>query len=233
VLIGVVTSAWLALALWGASPYGRYLHHGGADGLTGLVLFVAGWLLMTVAMMLPTTVGLLHAFQPIARGQDRPALVIGALGAGFLAAWAVVGLFMRAADMGLHAVIEQWSWLSDRSRFIGASVLILAGAYQWSALKHRCLTKCRSPRSFVYRYWRGGRPEADAVHMGLAYGRSCIGCCWALMLLMFAVGSGNLAWMLSLGAVMAVEKNVKDGRRISGPVGAVLVVLGVAVAVGA
>jgi predicted metal-binding membrane protein len=128
----------------------------------------------------------------------------------------------------MHAAVDNWTWLDDHRRFIGASMFIIAGAYQWSPLKHRCLKKCLNARSFVHRHWRGVRPAADALRIGLADGVSCVGCCWALMLLLFGVGSGNPAWMLAIGAVMAVEKNVEGGRRTSAPLGVVLATVGLA-----
>ena len=225
-----MAASWLALIVWGASPYGRYLHHDGDDFARGL-LFIVGWTLMVTAMMLPTATGLLRAFRPVAYRHPHPVLLVGCVVAGFVTAWALPGYLMRAADVGVHRAVDNLTWLADRRHLIGASVFFVAGAYQWSPLKYRCLTRCRTPRSFVYRYWRGGQPVSDAAHMGLAYGFSCVGCCWALMLVMFAVGTGNVGWMLGLGAVMAVEKNVGEGRRISGPLGVVLLALGVAMAI--
>ena len=109
--------------------------------------------------------------------------------------------------------------------------MFLAGLYQFTALKHKCLEKCRSPLSFIMENWRGGRQEQEAFHLGVRHGVFCIGCCWSLMLLMFVVGVGSLAWMLALAALMAVEKNVPWGRRLSTPLGVLLVGLGIALVV--
>jgi predicted metal-binding membrane protein len=100
--------------------------------------------------------------------------------------------------------------------------------FELTSLKHRCLTACRSPRSFVYRYWRGGRPAADAFRVGLSYGVSCVGCCWALMLVVFALGTVSLAWMLAFAAVMVIEKSTQFGRALVAPVGGVLIAAGLA-----
>ena len=105
----------------------------------------------------------------------------------------------------------------------------LAGVYQFSSLKYRCLDKCRSPVAFVMQNWRG-HERWDALRLGVRHGVFCLGCCWALMLLLFAVGVGSIGWMLVLAAVMATEKNATWGRRLSGPLGIVLVVGGVATA---
>ncbi len=108
----------------------------------------------------------------------------------------------------------------------GAAVLILAGAFQFSSLKYRCLDKCRAPLSFLSQHWRGSAQAARAFLLGAHHGLFCVGCCWALMLLMFAVGTGNVGWMMGLGAVMAVEKNVTWGRRLSAPLGVGLLAWG-------
>jgi predicted metal-binding membrane protein len=111
--------------------------------------------------------------------------------------------------------------------------LVLAGLYQFAPLKYACLDKCRSPLSFITEHWRGSHERTQAFRLGIRHGLFCIGCCWSLMLLMFAVGAGNIGWMLVLGAVMAIEKNLPWGRRLSKPLGVVLVLWGVAIAAGA
>ncbi len=108
--------------------------------------------------------------------------------------------------------------------------MILAGAFQFSSLKYRCLEKCRAPLSFLSQHWRGTGQSAQALLLGAHHGLFCIGCCWALMLLMFAVGTGNVGWMMGLGAIMAIEKNVSWGRRLSTPLGVGLLAWGFAIA---
>jgi predicted metal-binding membrane protein len=109
---------------------------------------------------------------------------------------------------------------------IGAATLILAGGFQFSRLKYRCLEKCRAPLSFVTEYWRGRAERRNAFWLGIHHGVFCVGCCWALMLLMFGVGVGNVAWMLGLGALMAAEKNLPWGRKLTAPLGVALIGLG-------
>lgn len=232
---GLVLSAWLALWLWGMSPYARYLGHESAtDGIVPVaaaVVFMLGWALMIAAMMLPTATGLLRSFGHVVRrrpdGRRLERLVV----AGFFGVWIAVGFAFRAFDGGVHAAVDAISWLDDRPQLVGAAALVAAGAFQFSALKHRCLTACRSPRNFIYRYWRGGRPGADSVRIGMAYGASCAGCCWALMLLLFALGTASLVWMFAVGALMALERNTAIGVKLSRPVGAGLIVAGLVVAV--
>ena len=128
------------------------------------------------------------------------------------------------------AVVEQSAWLDENSWVLGAGTLLLAGVYQFTPLKYMCLDKCRSPLSFITEHWHGSREQGEAFKLGLHHGLFCVGCCWSLMLLMFAVGVGNIGWMLALGAVMAIEKNMPWGRRLSAPLGLALFAAGLTVA---
>jgi predicted metal-binding membrane protein len=109
---------------------------------------------------------------------------------------------------------RQRRWATHRRGF-----LALAGAYQFSSLKYHCLDKCRSPLLFETEHWHGTNERRDSLLLGLHHGAFCIGCCWALMLLIFAVGAGSIGWMLALAAVMAAEKNLSWGRYVSKPLG--------------
>ena len=124
----------------------------------------------------------------------------------------------------LHEAVERSPWLEAYAWVIGAATLALAGSYQFTPLKYRCLDKCRSPLSFIMEHWQGERDHAQAFRLGIHHGIFCVGCCWSLMLLMFAVGIGNLGWMLVLGTLMAIEKNMPWGLRLSAPLGAVLII---------
>ncbi len=238
-LLALVALAWLALIVWGQSPYGRFLSHEeigevelglNSDALALTLVFVLGWTVMTVAMMLPTSLPLFTLFQRLVRRrQDAPRLV-ALLSAGYVVIWSLFGLAAHIADRGLHAGIEQVAWMEENSWLVGAATLLLAGAYQFTPLKYMCLDKCRSPLSFITGHWHGSHERADAFKLGLHHGAFCVGCCWSLMLLMFAVGVGNVGWMLTLGAIMAIEKNMPWGRRMSTPLGAALVAAAAAVA---
>lgn len=234
----LVLLAWLALWLWHGSPYGRYLHHGdpanadlgGAPGgaAAQAAVYIAGWLLMTTAMMLPTIFPLLEIFRRMTRSRDDRVELLSLVIAGYLAVWLAFGIAAHAFDLALHEAIERSGWLQANAGWFGAAPLLLAGGFQFTRLKYRCLEQCRAPLSFVVQHWRGGDARAQALMLGAHHGAFCVGCCWALMLLMFAVGTGSLGWMLALGAVMAVEKNAPQGRRISAPLGAALLLWGAA-----
>ena len=217
----VVAAAWAALAVWGASPWSRYLEHQalehGADGLD-TALFVGGWTLMTVAMMLPTTWPLLATYQAMVRRRRRPGLLVALVGLGYVVTWSLVGLLLHTGDRLIHWAVESIGFLGQHPGLIAGGTVLVAGAYQFTALKYRCLDECRSPLGFVLNHWRGESERREAFLLGVRHGLFCVGCCWSLMLLMFAVGIGSLAWMFALGALMAVEKNAVWAR---GPVAAV------------
>lgn len=223
----LVVSAWAVLAAWGASPFAPLLSHRelASGGLTlfRLAVFTAGWMLMTVAMMLPGSLPLLNLFRAFAAPRaDRSALVL-CLVLGYLVVWAAFGAAAFAGDATLHAAIARDPGAAVWSGWIGVGVLLAAGVYQATPLKDMCLDKCRSPYSFLVEHWHGRRPGRDAVRLGMAHGFFCVGCCWALMLLMFALGGVNLGWMLALGAVMLAERSLPWGRRLTLPIGLALI----------
>jgi predicted metal-binding membrane protein len=234
-LLALLAGAWLTLAWWGASPYARYLGHSAtADGALGelgvIALFMAGWALMVTAMMLPTAGTLLRDFSRVVHRRPRHAGLSALVVAGFVGAWMVVGYAFRVLDLGVHAVVAGVDWLAAHPSTIGGATLVAAGAYEFTDLKRRCLTACRAPRSFIYRHWTGARPAADAIRVGFAYGTSCAGCCWALMLVLFGLGTTSLAWMLAFAAVMALEKQGIGGERLPRVTGTALIASGVVLA---
>jgi predicted metal-binding membrane protein len=227
--LGAAT-AWLALWLWQASPWGRFLHHAdsGAPLAVETALFVAGWVLMIVAMMLPTSIPLVIAFARLVGRRPRAGRLVGLVVVGYLVVWTAFGLVAYLADRLVHAAVDAWPWLAEHPQLIIGATFLAAGLYQFSTLKYRCLEACRSPLVFALERWRGERPGSEALALGLAHGAFCVGCCWSLMLVVFGVGLGSLAWMLVVGGVMAIEKNLPLGRRLTRPLGIVLVLAAVA-----
>jgi predicted metal-binding membrane protein len=233
-LAALIALAWASLWVWGQSPHARYLNHaelahwgsgaGGAGIVAQAVLYVAAWTLMTIAMMLPTTVPLMQVFWRVTGRRSDRLQLSALLVAGYLLVWMGFGVMAHAFDWGLHHAFEEIDALQDHSWVFGAGPLLLAGLFQFSRLKYRCLDECRTPMGFVTRHWRGGNPQRQSLMLGIDHGVFCVGCCWALMLLMFAVGTGSLGWMLALAAIMAIEKNAAWGRAIGKPLGVVLIV---------
>ena len=232
-LVALIALAWLSLWVWGQSPYGRFLDHEALTEFTSedvrlVVFFVGGWTLMISAMMLPTTLPLIALFRTITSDRSNHITLVGLLATGYLAVWIGFGLLVHVADLGVHEAAEQIRWLDSNDWVIGAGTLVFAGAYQFTPLKYHCLDKCRSPFSFIAGRWSGGNELVQSFRLGVDHGVFCVGCCWTLMLLMFGVGAGNLGWMLVLGSVMAIEKNMPWGRKLSTPLGLVLIGSGLA-----
>jgi predicted metal-binding membrane protein len=237
-VLGLAGLAWPALALWGSSPHGRFLTHHSLGGLAGVdallfpAFFVAGWTLMVLAMMLHTSLPLVALFGALTRGRRDHGRLMLLLAAGYLGTWAAFGAAVLLADVALHAALEASGPLGAGAGYVGVGTLVLAGIYQFTPLKRRCLSKCRSPRAFILAHWRGCNGDAEALRLGVGHGLYCVGCCWSIMLLMFAVGLGSLGWMLVFAIAMGVEKNLPWGNRVSAPLGLVLILAGAALAMG-
>lgn len=241
-LAGLIGLAWTTLWLWERSPYGRYLHHKDlieictTGGLGSVVqqtaLYTLGWALMSAAMMLPTTLPLIEIFRRMTQQRPHHLRLVALVIFSYLGVWLAFGLGLHALDLGVHELLARASWSKGNNWIFGALPLLAAGGFQFSRLKYRCLDKCRAPLSFVMQHWRGGNEHMQALRIGASHGLFCVGCCWALMLLMFTVGTGNIGWMLGLGALMALEKNMPWGRKLSMPLGIVLLGWGGLIAFG-
>jgi predicted metal-binding membrane protein len=246
-LAGVlILLAWAALWRLGSSPYGRYLDHGswlgpgsplawcralpGGGAAVFLLLYVGGWLLMTAAMMLPTIAPLLNRFDRVVSGRRDRNRLMALVIAGYLVVWTGFGVAAHLFDMELESAAQRSEWILFNGWAIGAAIFAAAGLFQFSALKYRCLAKCRTPLSFIAKHWHGPKPMRNALMLGLDHGVFCVGCCWAIMLLMFVVGTGNFGWMLALGLIMAIEKNLPWGARLGRPLGGALLAGAVAIA---
>jgi predicted metal-binding membrane protein len=197
-----------------------------------MLVFVAGWLVMLVAIMLPTSLPIVTMFDKLTRPRPDHVQLLGLLLGGYLSIWTLFGMLVYLGDSVLHLAVASSAWLGDHAWALGAAALLLAGVYQFTPLKFHCLEKCRSPFSFITQHWQGRDAAGQAFLLGIHHGLFCVGCCWTLMLLMFAVGVGNFGWMLVLGVVMAIEKNVPWGRRLSAPLGVLLLAWGLALLVG-
>ena len=200
----------------------------------GLLIFVTVWTIMMVAMMLPAAAPMILIFAAAQARRDRHVAVpTWIFVAGYILVWAAAGLGAYVLDQAFtellrsHASIDPGTW----APLALGLMLILAGLYQFTPLKHVCLRQCRSPWGFVAQYWREGR--TGAVNMGVRHGLYCLGCCWALFAGLTAVGMMSIAWMLSLTLVVFAEKVFPYGVRISAAVGVALVAIGLLIASGA
>jgi predicted metal-binding membrane protein len=232
----VVIAALLALAViaWVVTD----LRMAGMDAGPGtdpgaFGFYVSTWVVMMAAMMFPSIAPMVLTFRNSERGrgdQSRP-LLMGSTAlfvAGYLLVWTASGLvgyallkLGRSLDGGL------FSW--DRAgRWTAAAVILGAALYEFTPLKQTCLTKCRSPMSFLLGSWRPGR--AGALIMGTEHGLWCLGCCWALMAALFALGAMSIPWMLVIAALIAAEKLLPWRTAATGGVAIVLVALAIGVA---
>jgi len=226
---GACWLATLALVLTGgaeAAHHDHVLEHDTLPWPVRIAEFLAVWVVMLGAMMLPSVVPLARLFAPVSERAPHPRTARAGLYTGYLAVWTAFAPVALAADAGLHLLVHSWPWLEAHEGLILGGALLLAGAFQFSPLKNACLTACRNPASFLWQHY--GRGGWKAMTLGARHGVSCVGCCWALMLVMFATGVGGLAWMLGLTAVMVAEKTTRWGGRLVVPVGVVLLLSGAA-----
>jgi predicted metal-binding membrane protein len=202
--------------------------------LEGAATFVAVWTVMMAAMMLPAAAPMILIFASAqARRARDVAVPTWVFVAGYILVWMAVGvlvyvLVQTGSEMAARlSPADRAGWAPPA---LGA-LLIAAGLYQFTPLKRVCLSHCRSPFAFVAQHWRDG--QLGALRMGLRHGAYCLGCCWALFVVLAATGMMSLAWMLLLTLVVFAEKALPQGRRTSTAVGGTLIGLGLAVASGA
>jgi predicted metal-binding membrane protein len=191
--------------------------------IVALVVFLASWQVMTVAMMLPSSMPLVYIMVHASRQQRHPWAIQAAFLAGYAVIWTAFAFMAFMADTFLHWLVSNWFWLYMHSWLIGATTFAIAGGFQFSSLKEHCLKQCRSPLSFFMRYY--GMGVGAFWHFGLRHGVFCLGCCWALMLVMFGVGVGSIVWMAVLTGLMVIEKTYPGGQRLSPLLGIVLLLL--------
>jgi len=228
-IVIAIVIAWAIAIVAQVSGTARLLHHdalieGSLPLWSALLLFVIAWQAMIVAMMLPSSLPLVRMFASVSAGQQHPRQVMTVFLAGYAAIWTAFGAAGFLGDVGLHRFIDANPWLEARPWLIAGSVLILAGAFQFSGLRNACLNKCRLPGMFLMRNYARG--ATAAFRLGAGHGAFCVGCCWALMLVTFGAGFANLWWMAALTAVMVYEKTGRHGTRIVPIAGIALLALG-------
>jgi predicted metal-binding membrane protein len=228
-VVWAIALAWAIAVAAQVSGRGRVLHHdalaeGGLPTWAALGLFLLAWQLMIAAMMLPASLPLIRLFGRASANQPRPRSARAAFFGGYALVWTAFGAAAFLGDLAVHRLVERWGWLAARPELVGGAVLLLAGAFQFSKLKDRCLRVCRHPAGYLLRHYQRG--TGAAFRLGAGHGLFCVGCCWALMLVAFAAGVANLWWMAALTAVMVFEKTGQGGRRGVRPIGIGLLALG-------
>jgi predicted metal-binding membrane protein len=186
------------------------------------------WAVMMVAMMTPSAAPMILMFAGVnrkRRKQEHSYVPTSVFLLGYLIVWAGFSVLATTAQWGLHAVSLLSPMMASTSPVFGGVLLLAAGIYQWTPLKHVCLSKCRSPLGFVLNEWREGRWRA--LLMGLKHGVYCTGCCWSLMALLLVAGVMNLLWVAAIAGFVLLEKVAPAGDRLGRVAGVVLVGWGV------
>ena len=239
VILAAIAAAWM-VAIFAQSTGGTGLSHGHdhspEHGLPlwlvvllppfwiAVIVFLLAWQVMIAAMMLPSSLPMIRLFTAASAHQPHATRVRLAFLAGYATVWSGFGTVAFLADVVLQHVLDGVPWLDARPWVVAGSVLVTAGAFQFSSLKDRCIEQCRHPGPFLMRRYRRG--ARGGYLLGREHGLFCLGCCWALMLLMFVAGLASLVWMAALAAVMYYEKAGRHGPRLVPVVGIVLVAWG-------
>lgn len=239
-LLVVVALCW-AYLLSGAGVMGRVsdasmpmdmgIGTGSAPWTPGYaLLMLLMWVVMMAAMMLPGAAPMLLLFAAITArrgGEQQRTLASGAFALGYVVVWAVFSLAAVALQFALEGAALLSPMMQTTHAALAGATLIAAGIYQWTPLKRACLRHCRSPLDFMLTHWREG--THGAFVMGLRHGVYCVGCCWALMLVLFVVGVMNLAWIAGLAMFVLVEKLAPAGPWLERVAGIALLAWGLAI----
>ncbi len=217
--------ALAALAWWSTAHRMAGMDAGPGTSLGSLGWFLGVWVVMMAAMMLPALSPTVALYTTMTRrhGVSRPLL----FAAGYLVVWGAAGLAAYGLfELGKALFGGDLSW-NDAGRWCAGGVLALAAVYELTPLKDVCLSKCRSPIGFLLGSWRDGR--VGAMVMGSEHAGWCLGCCWALMAALFALGVMSLAWMAFVAALITLEKTLPWRGVVTWGTAAILVVLAVTV----
>jgi predicted metal-binding membrane protein len=219
----VLLLALAGVGWWWAAGRMAGMDEGPGSDLGTLGWFAGVWVAMMAAMMFPSVAPTVALYAGMTRrsGQGAPL----AFAAGYLLTWTGAGLLAYGLfSLGRAVLGDALAWDSG-GRWVAGGTLVLAAAYELTHLKDVCLTKCRSPLGFLLGAWREGR--RGALELGARHGAWCVGCCWALMAALFALGVMSLAWMAFVAALIALEKTLPWGRGVTYATALVLLSLGI------
>jgi len=191
------------------------------------------WAVMMAGMMLPSVAPVILLYVLVGRQAEamhKPLAATGWFAGGYLLAWTGFSLLAALLEAGLAQAALLTPQLASANHMMGGAILAAAGLYQWSPQKYKCLVNCRAPLFFIQRHGGFKRQALPSLGLGLRHGLYCIGCCWALMLLLFVGGVMNIVWIASIAAVVLLEKVLSDGRNVSRLVGAGLILGGLMLA---
>jgi predicted metal-binding membrane protein len=187
------------------------------------------WAVMMTGMMLPSAAPMILLYARVGRhaaAQQKPFTATGWFALGYILAWAAFSLGATAAQSLLAGLALLSPMMKSTNAWLGGGVLIAAGIWQWTPLKQSCLANCRSPLDFIQRHGGFKAGAKNAVTLGLRHGLYCVGCCWALMLLLFVGGIMNLLWIAALAILVLGEKLLPQGKLLSRTAGLVMIAAG-------
>jgi predicted metal-binding membrane protein len=187
---------------------------------------LAMWAVMMIGMMTPSAAPMILIYARVGRQaaeQGRPFAPSGWFAGGYLLAWVGFALTATSAQWALDRAALLTPTMKSASNVLGGTVLIVAGLYQWTPIKDACLSYCRSPLLFIQRQGGFRSDAAGAMVLGLRHGLYCIGCCWALMALLFVGGVMNLLWIAALAILVLLEKVTRFGRFLARAAGVVFI----------
>jgi predicted metal-binding membrane protein len=193
--------------------------------LGGLGFYTGVWVVMMAAMMFPSVWPIVGMYEWIRADRSGPSAGTALVVAGYLGIWTVWGLLAFGAIRLGHSLFGDFLPWDGTGRWVAAAVALGAAAYQVTPLKNACLTRCRGPFTFVMENWRAG--TFGALRLGAVHGAWCVGCCWALMAALFALGLMSIGWMALIAALIAIEKLWPSRLVANWSVTAVLLVVGV------
>ncbi len=187
------------------------------------------WVVMMIGMMTPSAAPAILIYAAIGRqavAEGRPFASTAWFAGGYLMAWITFSVAASSAQWALERAALLTPMMAAASGTLGGVVLILAGLYQWTPLKDACLSHCQSPFTFILS--RGGfrGDAAGSLSIGWRHGLYCVGCCWAMMVLLFVLGIMNLFWIATLAILILLEKVIPSGRLIARIAGMAFVAAG-------
>jgi predicted metal-binding membrane protein len=228
-LLALAAGAWAVLVWQSADAHMDMTMASSTMGLRA-PLFLAIWVTMMVAMMFPTAIPMILTFHKVQTGKrERGDAFVSTwvFVAAYILVWTLAGVAAYAGALAAEAVAVRAALSSTTAARIGGAVIILAGIYQITPLKDLCLSKCRTPITFIMTSWRDG--AVGALRMGLLHGTYCLGCCWLLFVILFPLGIMNIAAMAVITLIVFAEKTLPWGRLAPRVTAAALVAYGAVV----